>query len=103
MSRLASPFHSRVSLGLMSGNDDSAYECHVCSAPADTHIAGYRIAGVDLMLPHRFVFAYRDRRKRLGLCNRCFEAQRFDGFTPDEIAYFREEFAKADADADAKP
>ena len=86
----------------MSGNDDSAYECHICSAPADTHIAGYRIAGVDLMLPHRFVFVYRDLGKRLGLCNRCFDAQRFDGFTPDEIAYFREEFAKAAADDDAK-
>ena len=86
----------------MSGHDDNVYECYVCGAPADTHIAGYRIAGVDLMLPRRFVFAYRDRDKRLGLCNQCFGANRFDGFTPVEIAYFREEFAKADADDEAK-
>ena len=72
------------------------YECHVCRAPGDTHIAGYRVAGVDLMLPNRFVYAYRDRGKPLGICNICFEAGRFDGFTADEIAYFRHEFAQTD-------
>ena len=75
---------------------DPVYECHVCGAPADTHVAGYRIAGVDVMLPHRFVFAYRERDKPIGICNRCFDARRFDGFTRDEIAYFHEEFAKSD-------
>jgi hypothetical protein len=76
------------------------YECSVCGAPGDTHIAGYRIAGVDLMLPKRFVFAYRECGKPLGLCDVCFDAGRFDGFTADEVSFFREEFAKSDATPD---
>ena len=52
------------------------------------------------MLPKQFVFAYRDRDKPVGLCNVCFHASRFDGFTSDEIAYFREEFTKSDTTTD---
>ena len=53
------------------------------------------------MFPHNFVFAYREAGKPLGLCNVCFEARRFDGFTADEIAYFQEEFTKPDEAPDA--
>jgi hypothetical protein len=73
------------------------YECSVCGAPGDTHIAGYRIAGVDLMLPRCFVYVYRESSKPIGLCDICFDAGRFDGFTADEIAFFREQFAERDA------
>jgi len=49
--------------------------------------------------PSRFVYAYRDRRPH-GLCDQCFAQGRFEPFTPAEIQYFREQFAK---DVDAEP
>jgi hypothetical protein len=52
------------------------------------------------MLPKRFVYAYREKNKPLGLCDVCFGAGRFDGFTTEEVAYFREAFAGADATPD---
>jgi hypothetical protein len=70
------------------------HRCSVCGSLADTAVVGYEIDGIWVALPQLFVFAYRQAGKPLGLCNLCFEARRFDGFTPAEIAYFQEEFAK---------
>jgi hypothetical protein len=75
--------------------------CKECGAPADTHIAGFRVNDVDLMLPRGFAYVYRERGKPLALCNLCFEAEQFDGFTTAEIAFFREVFAQQDATPDA--
>ena len=66
--------------------------CRICGATPATEVA--ESADGMVLTPSRFVFAYREPDRPLGLCDFCFAARRFDGFTVDEIAYFEEEFAK---------
>ncbi len=47
-----------------------------------------------VLRPSRIVFAHRESGQPLGLCECCFAARSFDGFTADEISYFEEEFTK---------
>lgn len=44
--------------------------------------------------PSQWVYCYRERGIPLGLCDQCFHHGLFDGFTPDEIAYFQERFER---------
>jgi hypothetical protein len=75
--------------------------CHVCGALADPLIVAVQVGSLEVTFPHHFVFAYREAGKPLGLCNVCFAARRFDGFTADEIAFFQEEFSKLHDTPDA--
>ncbi|HKP04721.1 MAG TPA: hypothetical protein VJU77_15315 [Chthoniobacterales bacterium] len=72
------------------------HRCHVCGAQPSTHVVELEVDGKRFKSPQHFVFAYREPHKPLGLCNLCFEAGRFDGFSVEEIAYFHEEFVKQD-------
>jgi hypothetical protein len=66
--------------------------CRICGARPPVAIVE-TAAGV-VLTPSRFHFVYREEDRPLGLCDFCFAARHFDGFTVDEIAYFEEEFTK---------
>lgn len=78
---------------------DSQHACRACGRSSGTSMIQIEIAGqVTYTSPTRWIYCYRERGKPLGLCDQCFHLGRFDGFTPEEIAYFREGFEREDAD-----
>ena len=73
------------------------HACAVCGrSSGNTHIQIEDAGEIAYSSPTRWVYCYRERDKPLGLCDQCFDLGRFDGFTPDEIAYFRESFEQTD-------
>ena len=66
--------------------------CRICGARPP--VAIIETADGEVLTPSRFHFVYRERDRPLGLCDFCFVARRFDGFTAAEIVYFEEEFTK---------
>jgi hypothetical protein len=66
--------------------------CEVCGAQ-DSYVVGLKIDGKSIPFPSHFVFAWRGKDEPHGICNLCFAARRFPGFTSDEIEYFREQFS----------
>jgi hypothetical protein len=76
---------------------DPKYVCLSCGRSSEITMTEIRIAGeVVYSSPTRWVYCYRERDQPFGLCDQCFSLGRFDGFTPGEIAYFRENFAQND-------
>jgi len=76
---------------------NSKHRCAICGRSSGTAHVVFKVAGeVTYSSPTRWVYCYRERDKPLGLCDQCFRFGRFDGFTPDEIAYFREKFDQTD-------
>ncbi len=69
--------------------------CHSCGrAPGPYHVD----IAIDGQLigssPCAWVYAPREGGVQVGICDQCFSAGCFDGFSPDEVEHFREQFAK---------
>lgn len=76
---------------------DAKHACMSCGRSSATAFIEVTVAGdVAYSSPTQWVYCYRERDKPLGLCDQCFGLGRLDGFTPDEIAFFREGFEQTD-------
>ncbi len=75
---------------------DAEHRCQSCGrSPSGVFMEIECDGEVAYASPSRLVYCYRGGRP-FGLCDQCFHANRFDGFTPFEIAYFRESFKQSD-------
>jgi hypothetical protein len=77
--------------------------CRSCGrAPCQFALTSY-VNGEEVYRdPQGWVYAYREDRAQIGMCDQCFRAKRFDGLTKDEIEYFRENFDdRTDSRSDA--